>query len=124
LVASGPNLAKYPRLEKNFMEKRPMADAETGMEKVAWAGCIVAVQPRIRLMRSFDQRSHSYLGYVLRIAGICGGQAHEFLIGVGKGAHDKYRFCAGMQLSSFSVAVDDPRLETANFYGEDGLLKN
>jgi len=24
--------------------------------------CVVAVQPRIRLTRSFDERSHSYLG--------------------------------------------------------------
>src|SRR5262249_34733644 len=28
---------------------------------------VTAVQPRIRLTRSFDQRSHSYLGYLLRI---------------------------------------------------------
>jgi hypothetical protein len=75
------------------MEKRLMADAKAGMEKISWAGRIVAVQPRIRLMRSFDQRSHSYQGYVLRIHGICGGQACEFLIAVGQGAHEKYRFC-------------------------------
>ena len=98
-----------------------MADAKTGMEKVAWSGCIVAVQPRIRLMRSFDQRSHGYQGYVLRIAGTCGDQACEFLVAVGKGAHEKCRFCAGMQLSGFSVPVDDSRLETANFYKTSGI---
>ena len=32
------------------------------MEKVAWSGRIVAVQPHIRLMRSFEQRHHSYQG--------------------------------------------------------------
>ena len=86
------------------------------MEKVAWSGRIVTVQPRIRLMRSFDQRSHGYQGYVLRIDGTCGDQTCEFLIAVGKGAHEKFRFSAGMQLSGFSVPVDDPRLETAKFY--------
>jgi hypothetical protein len=98
-----------------------MADAETGMKKIAWAGCIVAVQPRIRLMRSFDQPSHSYQGYVLRIDGTCSGEACEFLIAVGKGAHEKYRFCVGMQLSGFSVPVDDARLEIANFYKTSGI---
>ena len=103
------------------MEKRLMADAKAGKEKVAWSGCIVAVQPRIRLRRSFDQRHHGYQGYVLRIAGTCGDQACEFLIAVGKGAHEKYRFCAGMQLSGFSVPVDDPRLEIGNFYKTSGI---
>jgi hypothetical protein len=58
---------------------------------------------------------------VLRIDGTCSGEACEFLIAVGKGAHDKYRFCVGMQLSGFSVPVDDPRLETAKFYKTSGI---
>ena len=37
--------------------------------KVVWSGVITAVQPRIRLTRSFDERSHAYLGYLLRIQG-------------------------------------------------------
>lgn len=28
-------------------------------EKVEWEGMVTSVQPRIRLTRSFDQRSHS-----------------------------------------------------------------
>jgi hypothetical protein len=91
------------------------------MEKAAWSGCIVAVQPRIRVMRSFDQRNHGYQGYVLRIDGTCGEQTCEFRVAVGKGAHEKYRFCAGMQLSGFSLSVDDPRLEIANFYKTSGI---
>ena len=31
-------------------------------EKLAWKGKVVSVQPRIRLLRSFDQRNHNYLG--------------------------------------------------------------
>jgi hypothetical protein len=81
----------------------------------------MAVQPRIRLMRSFDERSHSYLGYVLRIDGTCGGEAGEFLIAVGEAAHEKHRFQKGMGLSGRSVQVEDPRKETAAFYKTSGL---
>jgi len=31
-------------------------------EKSQWSGEINAVQPRIRLLRSFDERHHAYLG--------------------------------------------------------------
>ena len=98
-----------------------MADATAGTEKVAWSGRILAVQPRIRLMRSFDERHHSYQGYVLRIDGTCGEQTGEFLIAVGKGAYEKHRFCVGMQLRGFCIPVDDPRLETAGFYKTNGI---
>ncbi len=30
--------------------------------KIAWSGVLTTVQPRIRLTRSFDQRSHTYQG--------------------------------------------------------------
>jgi len=85
-------------------------------EKVAWAGRIVAVQPRIRLTRSFDERYHAYQGYVLRVAGTCAKEAGEFLIAVGKGAHEKQRFRVGMELSGLAVPVADPKLEAADFY--------
>ncbi len=90
-------------------------------EKVAWAGRVVAVQPRIRLTRSFDERSHSYLGYVLRIDGTCGGDAGAFLIAVGEAAHAKHRFQTGMELVGSSVPVEDPRKETAALYKTSGL---
>jgi len=98
-----------------------MPEAETHIPRLAWSGLVVAVQPRIRLMRSFDQRHHSYQGYVLRINGRCGDHTGEFLIAVGKGAHEKHRFCVGMDLSGFSIPVDDPRLEAAGFYKTSGI---
>ena len=49
-----------------------MAGAAAVTEKAAWSGRVLAVQPRIRLLRSFDERHHSYQGYVLRIEGTCG----------------------------------------------------
>ncbi len=93
---------------------------ETG-GKVLCSGRVVAVQPRIRLLRSFDERSHSYLGYVVRIEGTCGGQVKEFLIAVGEAAHAKHRFQTGMELAGSSVPVEDPRKETAALYKTGGL---
>ena len=93
-----------------------MARTKANLEKVAWSGRLVAVQPRIRLTRSFDERHHSYHGYVLRVDGTFGDETGEFLVAVGKGAHEKHRFRAGMDLGGLSVPVDDPRLEVAGFY--------
>ena len=98
-----------------------MARARPNPETIAWTGRLVGVQPRICLLRSFDERQHSYQGYVIRIEGTCGGEAGEFLIAVGKGAHEKHRFQTGMELSGQSVPVDDPRLEVAGFYKTSGL---
>ena len=36
---------------------------------LAWQGTLLGIQPRIRLTRSFDERSHTYLGYALRLDG-------------------------------------------------------
>ena len=91
------------------------------MDKIAWSGRIVSVQPRIRLTRSFDERYHGYQGYVLRIDGTCGDVSGEFRIAVGKAAHEKHRFRAGMEVSGLSVPVPDPRMETAGFYKTSGL---
>jgi len=89
--------------------------------KVKWQGQLISVQPRIRLMRSFDQRSHGYLGYVLRIRGTVGGEDREFTVAVGKSAHEKHQFCVGDQVAGEGVPVADPRLETAEFYKISGV---
>lgn len=52
--------------------------------KVKWLGTLLAIQPRIRLMRSFDQRSHSYLGYALRIQERIADEEREFSVGIGQ----------------------------------------
>lgn len=93
-----------------------MTTANPYTEKVSWTGRIVSVQPRIRLSRSYDERYHSYHGYVLRIEGTCGYDEGEFLIAVGKGAHARHGFRVGMELSGASVEVADPRLEIAGYY--------
>lgn len=97
-----------------------------GAEKIPWTGRLVGVQPRIRLMRSFDERSHSYLGYVLRVEGTIEDEPGEFIIAIGKAAQAKHRFHAGMEASGQAVPVPDPRLEAVGFYKASGLkiLKN
>ena len=72
-----------------------------GTGKTSWEGLILSVQPRIRLMRSFDQQSHSYLGYVLRLRGVIGAEAREFLVAVGEGAHAKHQFQAGDEVTGW-----------------------
>ena len=61
-------------------------------DKLSWHGRIISAQPRIRLIRSFDQRNHAYLGYSLRVQGKIGDDSREFLIGIGKAAQAKHQF--------------------------------
>ena len=56
------------------------------VRRLAGRVCCFLVQPRIRLTRSFDQRSHTYLGYALKVSGRVGSEAREFLVGIGQGA--------------------------------------
>jgi hypothetical protein len=98
-----------------------MPEARRNTKKVAWSGRLKAVQPRIRLKRSWTERYHGYHGYVLRVDGTCAGEKGEFLIGVGKVAHENHQFRVGMRVSGFSVRVEDPRLEVAEFYRASGI---
>jgi hypothetical protein len=84
--------------------------------KIAWSGMVIGVQPRIRLTRSFDQRSHSYLGYVLWLRGTIGDEQREFTVAIGAAAHEKHRFRAGDAVSGAGTPVSDPKLETAELY--------
>jgi hypothetical protein len=63
--------------------------------KLLLQGTVIAVQPCIRLTRSFDQRYHSYLGYALRLQGRLDGGEGEFLIGIGKATQAKHRLRTG-----------------------------
>ena len=90
-------------------------------EKLSWQGIVIAVQPRIRLTRSFDQRQHTYLGYVLRVRGTIGDEDREFVVGVGKGAHAKHQFQAGDVVCGTSEPVADRRMEPVEFYKTSGL---
>ena len=87
----------------------------TAKGKIPWSGKVISVQPRIRLMRSFDQRSHSYLGYLLQIHGLI-GETETFAIGIGKGAQAEHQFRVGDFVSGKSEVVPDARTEVAGYY--------
>jgi len=84
--------------------------------KIPWQSVLLSVQPRIRLTRSFDQRSHTYLGYAMKVRGRVGSEARDFLVGVGQGAHAKHQFHAGTAVSGDALPVLDAQLETVEFY--------
>ena len=84
--------------------------------RLPWIGTIISVQPRIRLTRSFDERSHTYQGYTLTIDGTLGGEAGHYLVGIGKAAQAKDNFRVGDKVSGESEPVADPRMETAGYY--------
>ena len=58
--------------------------------KSTFKGNIISIQPRIRLTRSFDESSHTYLGYVITLEGEIDTQHTTFSIGIGKSAHAKH----------------------------------
>jgi hypothetical protein len=84
--------------------------------KSEWCGSLRSVQPRIRLTRSFDERSHTYQGYVLQAFGSIDGDNRGFVAAIGKAAHQKHRFEVGDVVSGEGAPVADPRLETAELY--------
>lgn len=90
-------------------------------DKLSWRGRLTSVQPRIRLTRSFDERSHSYLGYALRVEGTIGDEDRELLVGIGKAAQEKHRFRVGDIVSGQSHPVLDNRLEAIEFYKTSNL---
>jgi len=90
-------------------------------EKLNWQGTLLAIQPRIRLTRSFDERSHSYLGYALRVQGTVGTEEREILLGIGEAAQAKHGFQAGDVLVGKAEPVADPKTESVEFYKVSGL---
>ena len=86
------------------------------MEKIYFKGKLLGIQPRIRLLRSFDERSHTYLGYNLFIDGAIEDQERLFSVAVGKATQNKYKFEAGCTIQGYCHAVDDPRKEVAEYY--------
>jgi hypothetical protein len=89
--------------------------------KLEWEGLVISIQPRIRLARSFDERSHSYLGYSLKIDGSVDGDRKEFWIGIGKAAQLKHDFQVGVQVKGKALPIADSRVETVDLYKASSL---
>ena len=84
------------------------------MTKIIVEGQVIAVQPRIRLLRSFDQRQHNYPGYALLIESTADNK--QVWIGVGPAAQAKFGFCAGGSFSAEVEPVANPDVEAVDYY--------
>lgn len=86
-------------------------------EKLKFSGTITAVKARIRLLRSFDQISHAYLGYTLVMDGVVDEKEWKGLrVAVGQKAHEKNRFRIGDRISGEAVPIERPNREWADLY--------
>lgn len=85
-------------------------------DKLTWQGKIISVQPRIRLTRSFDERYHTYLGFLLTIKGKIEEEEKKFSIGVGKATQAKHEFKFGDIVSGSCLLPQNPNKEPADFY--------
>ena len=93
------------------------------MDKLIFDAKILSVQPRISLIRSFDEVSHHYLGYAIFLTGTIGEEERGFSIGIGKATHAKHQFRIGDEISGACVPVADERLEPVEFYKVSKLKK-
>ncbi len=93
------------------------------MDKSTLAGKVTSIQPRIRLTRSFDEASHTYLGYAIRIVGTIDDQRTTFSIGIGKAAQAKFNFKVNDIISGECLPVPDPDMEPVDYYKVSKLSK-
>lgn len=111
---------------RQFMEARDRVNKENSSNdkgsKVVWKGILISVQPRIRLLRSFDQRNHNYLGYALRVQGVADNGEREFSIGIGKSAQAKHQLRCGDIVSGQSLPVEDTQKEPVDYYKTSKLI--
>ena len=93
------------------------------MNKLSFRGVIISIQPRIRLTRSFDEASHTYLGYAIRITGTIDNQHTTFSIGIGKAAQAKFNFKVNDVISGACLPVPNPDMEPVAYYKVSKLAK-
>ena len=99
------------------------------MDKLSFTGKITSIQPRIRLTRSFDEATHTYLGYAVKIVGTIDNQEtissnqNIFSIGIGKAAQAKYNFKVNDTISGACLPVPDPDMEPVDYYKVSKLSK-
>lgn len=86
------------------------------MNKSIFKGIIISIQPRIRLKRSFDEASHTYLGYAITLDGKINEKNTTFSIGIGKAVHAKHQFKVNDVISGECVPVQDPDMEPVEYY--------
>ncbi len=91
-------------------------------DKIKFSGTITAVKARIRLLRSFDQVHHAYLGYTLVIEALVDGKEwKDCRVAVGQKTHEKHIFLKGDYISGEVASIEYPEQEWADFYKVSGL---
>jgi len=93
------------------------------IDKLSFTGQVTSIQPRIRLTRSFDGVSHTYLGYAIKIIGTIDDQQTTFTIGIGKAAQAKFMFKVNDIISEECLPVPDPDMEPVDYYKVSKLFK-
>lgn len=93
------------------------------MDESTFTGKIKSVQPRIRLTRSFDEASHTYLGYAIKIAGTIDADERHFSIGIDKAAQARFNFRVNDVISGKCLPVPDLDVEPADYYEVSQLSK-
>jgi hypothetical protein len=68
------------------------------------------------MLRSFDERSHAYWGYALRVRGTINDEEREFIVGIGKGSYAKHGFHVGDIVSGLCMPIEDKQIEVVEFY--------
>ncbi len=86
------------------------------MDKSVFTGKIISIQPRIRLIRSFDESSHSYLGYSITLEGEFEDLNKTYSIGIGKAAQRKHQFRVNDIIGGECVPVPDKNAEPVEYY--------
>ena len=93
------------------------------MDKIDFAGTIVSVKARIRLIRSFDQiPTHQYQGYTLTLDGeVDGVSRNRFKVAIRPKSHEQCLFRIGDTIKGKAISVPDSETEWAEFYKVSGL---
>jgi hypothetical protein len=86
-------------------------------DKLHFTGLITAVKPRIRLMRSFDQKHHTYMGYVLVLnAQVDDNEWNDLRVALGQKTHEKHQFRIGDKISGEAHHIVNSETEWADLY--------
>ncbi len=93
-----------------------MLEASTHMDKHNFTGKVISIQPRIRLSRSFDEASYTYLVYAITLGGGINDQNTTFSIGISKAAHAKHQYKMNGVISGACMPVPNPEFEPTQYY--------
>jgi len=96
-----------------------LADRMTGL--VFFPGVILAVQPRVLLHRSFDERPEEYPGYALRASGRFEDRPRVFLVAISESDQERVRLQAGDHIEGEAQWVYDRRTEISDLAGVTDL---